>query len=209
MRIDDAYDEWAQTYDSGVNRTRDLDAEITRRLHADLRVARAIEAGCGTGKNTEFFASRAEELIALDFSAEMLARARTKHTAAHIRFMTHDLHRPWPGSASSADFVSFNLVLEHIEDLGAVFGHAAAACRPGAVVAMSELHPVRQYRGGQAHFAAADGAQVPVTAYVHHVSEYIGAAERAGLSMESLGEWWHADDAGAPPRLLTLRFRRR
>lgn len=209
MRIDQAYDEWAPTYDSSVNRTRDLDAEITRRLLADVHVARAIEAGCGTGKNTGFFAACAGELIALDFSGEMLSQAREKHAAAHVRFVTHDLSQPWPALATSADLISFNLVLEHIEDLDAVFAHAAAACRPGAVVAMSELHPVRQYRGGQAHFSAANGAQVNVTAYVHHISDYIGAAERAGLHMESLGEWWHADDAGAPPRLLTLRFRRR
>ena len=220
MTIDRAYDRWAATYDSDSNRTRDLDAEVTRasmeagelaRLvpHGGAtRLTRVIEAGCGTGKNTGVFAAFADELIAMDFSAEMLGVARAKHVQPNIRFIAHDLTHAWPSVAARADLVSFHLVLEHIEDLGAVFAHAAQACTAGGVVAMTELHPVRQYGGGQAHFTDRDGETVHVTAFVHHLSDYVGAAERAGLRLESLREWWHADDAGKPPRLLSLRFRR-
>ncbi len=208
MAIDRAYDRWAASYDHDVNRTRDLDAEVTRRLHASRRVAVAVEAGCGTGKNTGFFAERATLLHALDFSPAMLAAARAKHTAAHIRFAEQDLAAPWALPDATADLVSFNLVLEHLADLRSVFREAARVARAGALLAVSELHPARQYRGGQAHFTAADGEEVRVPAFVHHVSEFLDAAEAAGLRLERLEEWWHEADAGAPPRLLTLQFRR-
>ena len=47
-----------------------------------------------------------------------------------------------------------------------------------------------------------------VEAFVHHVSEFHRAAEAAGLALERFDEWWHADDAGLPPRLATFWFRK-
>ncbi|MCC7000934.1 MAG: class I SAM-dependent methyltransferase [Gemmatimonadaceae bacterium] len=206
MSIDDAYNRWAPTYDSDANRTRDLDADVMRQLFASLHVRRFIEAGCGTGKNSEFFAAHAEELVALDFSREMLAKARARTGATNVAFVLHDLHAPWPVEHGVADVVSFNLVLEHVRDLAPVLAHAAAACRDGGEVLLTELHPARQYLGGQAHFQAADGDEVRVPAYLHHLSDYITAAESSGLRLARLHEWWHANDVGKPPRLVTLRF---
>ena len=43
---------FAVTYDADRNRTRDLDAEVTRRALAGNRFRSVVEVGCGTGKNT-------------------------------------------------------------------------------------------------------------------------------------------------------------
>ena len=43
---------------------------------------------------------------------------------------------------------------------------------------------------------------------VHHVSDFIEAAESAGLSLQKLAEWWHAEDDGKPPRLISFIFRK-
>jgi len=45
-----------------------------------------------------------------------------------------------------------------------------------------------------------------VPAFVHHVSDFLAAAERVGLVVASLREWWHADDVGRPPRLLPIEY---
>lgn len=206
MTIDDAYNRWAPTYDSDTNRTRDLDAEVMQRLFAAREVRRFVEAGCGTGKNTDLFASHATEVVALDFSREMLAKARARTRATNVSFVLHDLHAPWPVDAGSADVVSFNLVLEHVRDLAPVLAHAAAACRDGGEVVLTELHPARQYLGGQAHFQTTNGDEIYVPAFLHHLSEYVAAAESSGLRLTRLHEWWHADDDGKPPRLITLGF---
>lgn len=207
MSIDAAYDAWAPSYDSQPNRTRDLDAAVARALTPAGPLGLLVEAGCGTGKNTAHYAATAAAVLALDFSPGMLALARERITDAHVRFAQADLLAAWPAAARDADRVCFHLVLEHIADLHAVLAHAAAALRPGGDVVISELHPARQYRGSQAHYLDAAGNPVPVTAHVHHLSDYLAAAGAAGLSLRQLEEYWHRqDDRQGPPRLLALRL---
>ena len=207
MNIDQAYTTWSATYDHDRNRTRDLDAEVTRTLLDGWHGDRILEFGCGTGKNTVLFADRAREVRALDFSEGMLARAREKVTAAHVTFLQADLTQPWPCETAWAGLVIGNLVLEHIADLGPVFAEAARVLAPGGVLLMSELHPFRQNQGTQANFEQG-GVVTEVAAYVHHVSDFTEAARAAGLVLDSVREWWHAEDEGKPPRLLTLRCRK-
>jgi ubiquinone/menaquinone biosynthesis C-methylase UbiE len=206
-----AYDVWSTAYDTDENRTRDLDA-VTMSAWLDARgrrFAQVVEAGCGTGKNTVVLAAVAEAVHAVDFSPGMLARARAKVGVPHVRFSEADLCARWPVADASADLVTFNLVLEHVERLEPVFAEAARVLQRGGVLRVSELHPFRQYRGTQARFAAPDGGVSRIPAFVHHVSDYVRAAERAGNTLVRLDEWWHETDAGEPPRLLTLEFSRR
>lgn len=206
MSISSAYNQWASTYDHDRNLTRDLDHVTAQSQLADLRVGSVLEAGCGTGKNSPFYASIAQQVTALDFSEGMLGVARTRPGCENVTFVRHDLLTPWPTPAHSADLVAFNLVLEHIEDLTPVFAQAARTCKPAAIVYVSELHPFRQYRGGQARFQAGD-SEVRVTAFRHHISDFVRAAEAVGLTFAKIGEWWHVEDTpDDPPRLLTLQF---
>jgi malonyl-CoA O-methyltransferase len=184
-----------------------------------------VEIGCGTGKNTLFLASLAGQVTALDFSAGMLARAREKVAAAgvtNVTFVETDLTQPWPVAAGGADLVVCNLVLEHIADLHFIFAAAARALRPRGCFFVCELHPFRQYLGTQATFqragtageagtaaeASAAGEAVLIDAYVHHMGDFLAAAKAAGMTMDSLKEWWHAEDAGKPPRLVSFLFRK-
>jgi malonyl-CoA O-methyltransferase len=66
-----------------------------------------------------------------------------------------------------------------------------------------ELHPFRQYQGTQAQFQDQQG-RTEIPAFVHHLSDYIHAANTNSLTLESLNEWWHEDDRDKPPRLLSL-----
>jgi ubiquinone/menaquinone biosynthesis C-methylase UbiE len=208
MNIRDAYNEWSAIYDSNLNRTRDLDAELLRAALSGRRFESVIEIGCGTGKNTVFLAEIADALLALDFSEQMLAQARSKMSASsatHVRFAQADITTTWPSGDASANLVTCNLVLEHIEDLDAVFAEAARVLRPGGWFVVHELHPFKQYGGTKARFER--GAEiVEVDVFVHHVSDFLRAAARSGLQLVQLDERWHADDAGKPPRLLALVF---
>lgn len=212
--IASAYDSWAVTYDSDTNRTRDLDQRVLAELLAERlataaprRLGFAIEAGCGTGKNTERLAAAAERVLALDVSPGMLAIARAKVRAGNVVFARTDLTAPWPVADGAADFATFDLVLEHVRELPPVFAHASRALRPGGLLAVTELHPARQYEGKQAHFQR--GAEVvAVPAFVHHLSDYLRAAAAAGFALHDLREHWHLDDEGRPPRLLCATWRR-
>ena len=206
-----AYDRWAASYDADRNATRDLDAEVVRGAPLAIAGHDVLELGCGTGKNTAWLAERARSVVALDFSEGMLARARERVGAAHVRFVRHDVRAPWPVPDASADVVVGNLVLEHVADLAPVYAEAARVLRPrGGQLFLCELHPYRQWRGGQAQFTdAATGESVRVTAHVHTVSEYVNGGLDAGLTLRHLGEWLEAGaPAGAVPRLVSVRFER-
>lgn len=205
MNIQDAYTNWSATYDEDRNRTRDLDQQVTQAALAGRQFAAIVEIGCGTGKNTALLAQLGGSVRALDFSAGMLARAQEKVRAANVAFLEADLTQPWPIDEDSADLVVCNLVLEHIEDLRFIFAQAARVLAANGLFFVCELHPFRQYSGTVANFQREEGA-VSIPAYVHHISDFLNAADENGFALRSLREWWHEEDAGKPPRLASFVF---
>jgi malonyl-CoA O-methyltransferase len=204
-----AYTSWAPTYDTDRNLTRDLDQLVTARLLGARRYARMIEAGCGTGKNTLFFAGCCDSVLALDFSSGMLATAQDRVQAHNVRFAQANLLEPWPCTPDSVELVSCNLVLEHIENMQHVFSEAARVLVDGGTFFVSELHPHKQYRGSQARFISAQQIETRIEAFTHHVSDFLRAADAARLKLETGEESWHAEDIASPPRLISMVFRKR
>jgi ubiquinone/menaquinone biosynthesis C-methylase UbiE len=203
-----AYDRWAASYDVDRNATRDLDAQVVRNARLGLAGRDVLELGCGTGKNTVFFAEHAHRVIAMDFSVEMLARARQRVRSEVVEYVQQDIRGEWPIPSASIDLVIGNLILEHVEHLEPVYVETARVLRPGGRLFLCELHPYRQLRGGQAHFIDANtGETTHVLAHVHSVSEYVNAGVSAGLTLLELGEHLDPDaSAAALPRLLSLQF---
>lgn len=205
MDIQNAYNEWSDIYDSNINLTRDLDSNVTRSLLASRRFDSILELGCGTGKNTVFFAEIGAQVHALDFSQGMIQKAKEKVKAGNVRFETADLTKRWPCEDEIYDLISCNLVLEHIESLPHIFDEAARVLKPGGIFLVNELHPFKQYGGTKARFERT-GEIVEVEAFVHHISDFTNAAEANGLSLVKLNEYWHEADENKPPRLVSFLF---
>ena len=206
-----AYNDWAETYDIVQNDTRDLAAKVLRQVDLKLEGRKIVEVGCGTGRNTTWLAERAAEIVGLDFSEEMLARARSRVNDPRVRFIQHDARITWPLADASTEVVIAMLILEHVEDLAPVFAEAARVLNTGGDFFLCELHPMRQLSGGQAQFSNnKTGERQLVSAFLHDVSDYVNTALSAGFEIQDLGEW---RDAGAsprdPPRLLSLQLRLR
>ena len=203
-----AYDLWAPTYNTDENPTRDLDADVVRRAGPPVASRDVLEIGCGTGKNTTWLAHRARSVIALDFSPQMIARARERVSADHVTFKEHDVRKAWPIPSETIDVVIGNLVLEHIADLGPIFAEAARVLRRGGHLFLSELHPDRQRAGGQAEFVdRTTGVAVRIPAYQHTVAAFVNGGIAAGLTVRHVGEFIEASaPRDALPRLLSVLF---
>jgi ubiquinone/menaquinone biosynthesis C-methylase UbiE len=209
-----AYNEWAETYDTDHNRTRDLAAQALRQADLNFAGRNVIEVGCGTGRNTEWLArsaAGATDIVALDFSEKMLTRARDRVRDPRVRFIQHDIRASWPLADASADVVIVMLVLEHVELLPSIFAEAARTLRAGGELFICELHPMRQLLGGQAQFTSTQtGERYLVPAFLHNTSDYVNAGLSAGFELAKLGEWRDADALPKDlPRLLSLHFRLR
>ena len=95
MNVQQAYNTWAEQYDSNSNKTRDLEAISLRTTLANIDSDNCLEIGCGTGKNTEYLLTKASSVTAVDFSAEMLAKARQKIKADNVQFIHADITGDW------------------------------------------------------------------------------------------------------------------
>jgi malonyl-CoA O-methyltransferase len=122
-----------------------------------------------------------------------------------VSFNQADLNHFWPVAKQSFEMIVCNLVLEHIADLNFIFAQAAQALERNGYFFISELHPFKQYQGKQALFIQNDETTA-ITAFVHHISDYLRAAAENGFALETLREWWHEKDENLPPRLVSFLF---
>ncbi len=205
MNISEAYNQWSSTYDKDENLTRDLDQVITRDSLVDFQCKLIIEIGCGTGKNTALLAKIGEEVHTLDISIGMVRKAKEKLGSSQVTFSIADITKHWPCVGECADLIVCNLVLEHVENLRPVFSEAFRLLVKGGHFFICELHPFRQYQGTKARFESDQGT-TEIMAFVHHISDFIKAAERNGLTLQGFGEWWHEEDKYNLPRLVSFMF---
>ncbi|MFD1096271.1 class I SAM-dependent methyltransferase [Salegentibacter chungangensis] len=207
MSISKAYNSWAGSYDEMKNKTRDLEARVIRKKLANNVASNILELGSGTGKNSFWLADKAENFKGLDFSEEMMARARNKIKDEHMEFLRADLNTSWPVADAWANLITCSLVLEHIENLDFIFREAKRVLDENGKIYLCELHPFKQYKGSKARFETKDGTQ-ELEVYVHHISEYLEAAKRQGLKLVELDEHFDDKTKDEIPRLISLIFRK-
>src|SRR5688572_24045817 len=114
FNVQEGYNQWAHSYDSGENKTRDLDKTAVQNILSPYGFLNVLELGCGTGKNTEWLALKAQQVTAVDFSEVMLQKAKEKITHSNVNFIQADVTKPWPFEKDCFDLVTCNLILEHV-----------------------------------------------------------------------------------------------
>jgi SAM-dependent methyltransferase len=194
---------------------------------------RYLELGCGEGEVMRAAAARGAGVLGCDLSERLARRAAGAGPVAVCRLP--DLSWVRPGSLDGALAV---LVVEHLAEAGPLFAAAAAAVRPGGVLAMVANHPAYTAPGsgplvdpddgevlwrwgpymdeGSSEEPAGKGA---VTFHHRSLGQLLTAVAAAGWCLESLvehgvGERRAAEDPLLAaqrqiPRLLAARWVRR
>jgi SAM-dependent methyltransferase len=184
-----AYDRWSLVYDHDANPLPALESGPMRVAIGDVQRRRVLDLGCGTGRHTAWLSEQGAEVTAVDFSAGMLAQARSQCRFGRVKFVVHDLHEPLPFAKCSFDVVVSALVLEHIRALDPFFSEIRRVLAPGGRALISTLHPSMFLVGSQARFTDPDsGAIVRPGSVDHPFGETVMAPMRAGLTLEAIEE---------------------
>ncbi|MCF8239695.1 MAG: class I SAM-dependent methyltransferase, partial [Saprospiraceae bacterium] len=207
MDIQKSYDSWSEQYDTNINKSRDLEARSLRETLTNIPFDTCLEMGCGTGKNTAWLLEKAKQITAVDFSDQMLTKARERIIAPRVDFIQADITQPWAFAKPSYDLAVFSLVLEHIQHLDDIFCKLSSVIKPGGYCYIGELHPAKQYNGTKARFDSKEGQQT-LTCFMHHLSDFTTPALHHGFSIETIREYFDEDDRTSIPRILTLLFKK-
>ena len=121
QRVAEFYDEVGSSYDRTLYFLACdplYEAEIAR-LSTDRRFRRVLDLGCGAGKQTVLLAPRAEEVWAIDLSAESLRQAETRCARAgfrNVKFLQQSIVA-LPAEDGSVDAIfSYGDVISHVHD---------------------------------------------------------------------------------------------
>lgn len=113
-----------------------------RALLPDLAGARVVDLGCGFGAFARWAAEAgAAEVLALDLSERMLARARADTTDARVRFEVRDLET-LELPAGSFDLAYSALALHYVPDLARLARVVRHALRSGGRFVATTEHPI-------------------------------------------------------------------
>ena len=205
MSIEKAYNIWANQYDTNKNRTRDLDKKSTIETLSKYEFENVLELGCGTGKNTSWLLKKASQIIGLDFSQEMLNKAKEKIANEKVVFKKADLNEDWEIDNNFADLITSSLTLEHIKDLNHIFKQVNLKLKKNGLFFISELHPFKQYSRSKAQYETENGTK-ELEVYIHHISEYIDNAKSNGLRLIEIKEWFDENHQNGIPRLISFLF---
>jgi len=177
---------------------------VVRIILNDINGKEIVEAGCGTGKNSIWFADNCKSLKAFDLSTEMLRIAKEKITNSNTEFLNHDITKPWPFEKESCDLVSVNLILEHIKNINFVFAEAFRILRVSGQLFVCELHPLKQKEGTVARFNDKNSKkEIRLVSYYHTKENFSKAGELTGFKKTKMDDQY--DDTNKNiPRLLSI-----
>jgi ubiquinone/menaquinone biosynthesis C-methylase UbiE len=187
LPVRSGYELWAESYDQDCWLGR-LESPYSQRVIAALRVDTTLDLGCGTGRHLPDLADHSEEVLGVDFSEAMLARARQRCTAfPNVQLLCANILN-LPRAHESADFVLLSLVVDHIPQLEPLFTSVAGVLRRRGRAFMIDLHPYFEfYRHRFASFRRG-GHERRIVVYPHTFTDYLAAAKKASLAVNKLIE---------------------
>lgn len=137
-----------------------------RALLPDLAGKRIVDLGCGFGWFVRWAKEQgAGEVLGLDLSEKMIARARAETTAPGVDYRIADLEQ-LELPAASFDFAYSSLAFHYIEDFGRLVRTVHRALVPGAGFVFTVEHPIYMAPSRPGWSIGADGQRTwPIDRY--------------------------------------------
>ncbi|MFF2351819.1 class I SAM-dependent methyltransferase [Kitasatospora sp. NPDC058115] len=185
LGLSEGYASWSTIYDSLPNSFIEVEEPVLHGIVDTLPVGTALDAACGTGRQTGALVARGHRTIGVDQSPEMLAKAAER--APQAEFRTGRLES-LPLDDDSVDLAVCSLAMTHLPDLAAGVAELARVVRPGGRILVSDLHPFVIALQGQCVFVHGSDQLAFVRNHVHLPGAYLEAFTSAGLRVRACHE---------------------
>lgn len=198
--VADGYAEWAAGYDQPGNPILQLEGPFTQELFSALQRGSAVDAACGTGRQSAVLAALGHDVVGVDGTPAMLEEARRRVPEAEFRL---GLLAELPVDDESMDLAVCSLALTHLEDPAPAFAELARVVRPGGRIVTSDVHPLLVSLGSQAAYRVDEEVAGFVVNNVHFPSVYLRAFRSTGLEVRECHEllYTHEEVALWAPRI--------
>ncbi len=133
---------WSSTTDDGPFNGLLERPALRSLVPRPLRGRTVLDAGCGSGAQSEWLLAHGAEVVGVDLSPAMVDQAR-RRCGGRGTFMVADLSQPLDLEPASMDGITCSLVLHYLRDWEVALGSFAAVLRPGGWVVVSLDHPFR------------------------------------------------------------------
>lgn len=137
------YDAIADFYVDGFSSATDPVSLTLFDLLGPVDGQRVLDVACGHGRTTRELARRGADVVGVDISARLIAKARESEEDAPlgVRYIHADVTAAMTLGDGRFDAVSCNFGLSDIDDLDGAIAAVSRALRPGGRFAFSLLHP--------------------------------------------------------------------
>ncbi|WP_380282265.1 class I SAM-dependent methyltransferase [Kitasatospora purpeofusca] len=185
LDLAEGYASWSAVYDSLPNSYIEVEEPVLHGILDTLPTGTALDAACGTGRQTGALVARGHRAIGVDQSPEMLAKAGERAPQAEFRVGRLE---NLPLEDNSVDLAVCSLAMTHLPDLAAGVAELARVVRPGGRIVVSDLHPFVIALQGQCVFVHGSEQLAFVRNHVHLPGRYLEAFTAAGLRVRACHE---------------------
>lgn len=195
----ETFDAFADAFDGKLVKILGYDVPeklgaLVRTLAVDGHLHDTLDAGCGTGLCGPLLRPLSRELVGVDLSPRMLAKAAER--GVYDSLVCEDLVGFLARSSGRFDLMTAADVLIYFGDLTSLFAGAATVLRPGGLLAVSvELWP-------------GDGWHLHTTGRFAHSTSHVRASAKAAFTEVAFTETRIRLDVGEAVRGALLVFRR-
>lgn len=190
------YDGWAVSYDGEDNGCFPMRDDVLTPMLDRLTPGRVLDAACGTGAVTQQLLTRGHDVVGVDVSEGMLARARK--AAPEAQLLAGDI-TDLPLPDDDVDHVVCSLALAHLDDLRPFFAEAARVMRPGGHLLLLDT---RGHFTGSTRYPlvkeALDGRVGHISGFTHGLGDYLRAALPQGYVVRACVETYRDADTVEP-----------